>query len=158
MRDLRGSAIVFAMLLLILVSGLGMIFISLPFSAGESSQQYHQAAVMRNVASAGAHAAIASLPGIYPEQFPRIRRLAAGPNLTGKYTVSSRKSGSAGVDSGKPGGFAVEEYTVISEGEITEVPGRKARVTAVIRYGPSSAEGGFPRARIRKWEEEYVVR
>ena len=64
MNGRRGSAIVLSMLLLVLLSALGMFMVSVPVGTGESAARHHRAAVARNMARAGANAAIARLPAM----------------------------------------------------------------------------------------------
>jgi hypothetical protein len=71
----RGSAIVLAMLLLVLLSAVGMYAVSLPVSVGESFPEPYPSAVARNMARAGAHAGIALLP------FASSRRYAVCPQV-----------------------------------------------------------------------------
>jgi len=138
------------MLLLVLLCAIGMYAVSLPGPAGQSLSKYQQEAVARNMAKAGAHAAIARLPEISPLGSPYARRIPAGPNLTGRYVVTSRKTATR--DSSGPDARSVfEEYTVTSEGGVTKDPGVKFRVEAVVRHG---APGTRPQ--IRKWEESRV--
>ncbi|MGB5196075.1 MAG: hypothetical protein WBN64_03310 [Candidatus Deferrimicrobium sp.] len=145
----RGSAIVVSMLLLIILSALGMYVISAPLGMGESASRHHRAAVARNMARAGANAAIARLPVETPVGSPYVRRIPVGANVTGRYSVTSRKAG-AGIDTGSPGGSGFEEYDLVSVGSVTDLPDGDARVVARIRFGP---EGDGLRARILKWEE-----
>src|SRR5512141_248452 len=149
MNRCRGSAIVVSMLLLIILSALGMYVISAPLGTGQNSGRHHRAAVARNMARAGANAAIARLPVETPVGSPYIRRIPVGSNVTGRYSVTSRKAG-AGIDTGSPGGAGFSEYDLVSVGSVTDLPDGDARVVARIRFGP---ERDVLRARILKWEE-----
>lgn len=145
----RGSAIVLSMLLLVILSALGMYVVSAPLGTGESVSRQHRAAVARNMARAGANAAIARFPVVSPGGSPYVRRIPVGSNVTGRYSVTSRKAGAEnGPDS--PGGSAFEEYDLVSVGSVTDLPDGDARVVARIRYVPDRAG---PRSRILKWEE-----
>jgi len=150
MTDRRGSAIVVSMLLLVILSAAGMYFVSLPVGTGESASQYHRAAIARNMARAGANAAIARLPEGISAGSPYARRIPVGPTVAGRYSVTSRKIlGSEGAHPNRPeSGF--EEYEVVSVGSVTDPPDGDARVVARIRYGPDPAR---PRARILRWDE-----
>ena len=150
----RGSAIVLAMLLLVLLSALGMYAVSLPVSVGENLPQSYPSAVARNMARAGAHAAIARLPGLFPASAPYVRRFAVGPDSTGGYSVTSGKTTSSGGGSGPGNEAAYEDFTLVSEGSVSGAFRARFRVLAEVRYWPSSSSG--PRARIRKWEESGV--
>jgi len=147
MNRCRGSAVVLSMLLLVILSALGMFMVSVPVGTGESAGRHHRAAVARNMAKAGANAAIARLPVVSPGGSPYVRRIPVGPNMTGRYSVTSRKAG-AEIGPGPVSGF--EEYDLVSVGSVTDLPDGDARVVARIRYGPDLAG---PRARILKWEE-----
>ena len=145
----RGSAIVLSMLLLVILSALGMYVVSVPIGTGESAGRHHRAAVARNMAKAGANAAIARLPVVSPGGSPYARRIPVGPNVTGHYSVTSRKAG-ADIAPGHGAVPGFEEFDVISVGSVTDLPVGDVRVVARIRYGPDPAG---PRARILKWEE-----
>ena len=145
----RGSAIVLSMLLLVVLSALGMYAVSAPVGTGESVSRQHRAAVARNMARAGANAAIARLPIVSPEGSPYIRRIPVGSNVTGRYSVTSRKAG-VEIGRGSAGAAVFEEYDLVSVGSVTDLPEGDARVAARIRFGPDPAG---PRARILKWEE-----
>jgi hypothetical protein len=151
MGNRRGSAIVLAMLLLVLLSAVGMYAVSLPVSVGESFPERYPAAVARNMARAGAHAGIALLPRAFPDAAPYVRRFAVGPEVTGIYSVTSRKTGGQGsaIGSGEATGF--EDYTLVSEGSVTGARGAGFRVNAEVRHWRSPASGR--RTQIRKWEE-----
>jgi hypothetical protein len=143
----RGSAIVLSMLLLVILSALGMFMVSVPVGTGESASRHHRTAVARNMARAGANAAIARFPEVNPDGSPYVRRIPVGPNVTGRYSVTSRKAGTEG-GAGSASGF--EEYDLVSVGSVTDLPAGDVRVVARVRYGPDLAG---PRARILKWEE-----
>jgi len=147
MNRCRGSAIVLSMLLLVILSALGMYVVSVPVGTGESAGRHHRAAVARNMARAGANAAIARFPVVSPVGSPYVRRIPVGPNVTGRYSVTSRK---AGAEIGPGPASRFEEFDLVSVGSATDLHDAEARVVARIRYGP---ERGAPRARILKWEE-----
>jgi len=149
MNRCRGSAIVLSMLLLVILSALGMYVVSAPVGMGESAGRHHRAAVARNMARAGANAAIARFPVVSPGDSPYVRRIPVGPNVTGRYSVTSRKAG-AEIGTGSAGGSGFVEYDLVSVGSVTDLPDGDTRVVARIRYGPELAG---PRARILKWEE-----
>jgi len=149
MSRCRGSAIVLTMLLLVVLSALGMYVVSAPVGTGESVGRRHRAAVARNMARAGANAAIARFPMVNPGDSPYVRRIPVGPNVTGRYSVTSRKAG-AEIGNGSAGGSGFEEYDLASVGSVTDLPDGDARVVARIRYGPDLAGA---KARILKWEE-----
>ncbi len=152
MGNRRGSAIVLAMLLLVLLSALGMYAVSLPVSVGEGFQQQYPSAVARNMARAGTHAGIALLPGAFPDVTPYVRRFAVGPDVTGLYSVTSRKTGGSGNAPGPGEETGFEDYTLVSEGSVSDAGGARFRVRAEVRYWPYPSSG--PRTRIRKWEEK----
>ncbi|MBE0606545.1 MAG: hypothetical protein IH610_09705 [Deltaproteobacteria bacterium] len=135
------------MLLLIILSALGMIMVSIPVGTGESGGRHHRAAVARNMARAGANAAIARFPVLNPVGSPYVRRIPVGPEVTGRYSVTSRKAG-AEIGPAPPSGF--EEYELVSVGGVTDLPSREVRVVARILYSPD-LHG--PKKRILKWEE-----
>ena len=149
MNRCRGSAIVLSMLLLVILSALGMYVVSVPVGTGGSAGRHHRAAVARNMARAGSNAAIARLPVVRPGGSPYVRRIPVGPNVTGRYSVTSRKAG-VGIVPGPGAVPGFEEFDVISVGSVTDLPDGDARVVARIRYGPDPAGA---RARILKWEE-----
>jgi hypothetical protein len=145
----RGSAIVLSMLLLVILSALGMYVVSVPIGTGESAGRHHRAAVARNMAKAGANAAIARLPVVSPGGSPYARRIPVGPNVTGRYSVTSRKAG-ADIAPGRGAVPGFEEFDLVSVGSVTDLPAGEVRIVARVRYGPDPAG---PRARILKWEE-----
>ncbi|MDP2657316.1 MAG: hypothetical protein Q8O78_02745 [Candidatus Deferrimicrobium sp.] len=149
MNRCRGSAIVLSMLLLVILSALGMYAVSVPIGTGESAGRHHRAAVARNMARAGANAAIARFPLVSPGDSPYVRRIPVGPTVTGRYTVTSRKAG-AEIGTGSAAGSGFVEYDLLSVGSVTDLPDGEARVVARIRYGPDLPG---PKARILKWEE-----
>jgi hypothetical protein len=148
----RGSAIVLAMLLLVLLSAVGMYAVSLPVSVGESFPEPYPSAVARNMARAGAHAGIALLPFAFPGATPYVRRFAVGPDMKGLYSVTSRKTGGTGNAPGPGEETGFEEYTLVSEGSVAGARGAGFRVRVEVRYWPSPSSG--PRTRILKWEEK----
>jgi hypothetical protein len=135
------------MLLLIILSALGMYVVSAPRGTGEGSGGHLRAAVARNMARAGANAAIARFPMVNPGDSPYVRRIPVGPNVTGRYSVTSRK---AGAEIGPGPASRFEEIDLVSVGSVTDPRDAEARVVARIRYGP---DPDGPRARILKWEE-----
>jgi hypothetical protein len=147
----RGSAIVLAMLLLVLLCAAGMFAVSLPVPVGDGSDLHHQSAVARNMARAGAHAAVARLPYAFADPAPYVRTIPVGSRTTGRYAVVSRRiaAGGASPGSGKEPGF--EDYALVSEGSVIGAAGGAFRVRAEIRFRRSPAT--FPSARILKWEE-----
>jgi hypothetical protein len=149
MNRCRGSAIALSMLLLVILSAFGMYVVSVPVGTGESAVRHHRAAVARNMARAGANAAIARFPAVSPGGSPYVRRIPVGPDVTGRYSVTSRKAG-AEIGPGSGSGSGFEVYDLVSVGGVTDEPEGKVRVAARIQYGP---ERGVPRARILKWEE-----
>ena len=149
MNRCRGSAIVTSMLLLVILSALGMYVVSVPVGTGENASRHHRAAVARNMARAGANAAIARFPVVSPDGSPYVRRIPVGPTVTGRYSVTSRKAGAEiGPGPGAVPGF--EEYELISVGGVTDLPAGDVRVVARVRFGP---ERGVPGVRIVQWEE-----
>ena len=82
MNRRRGSAIVLSMILLVILSALGMYVVSVPVGTGESAGRQHRAAVARNMAKAGANAAIARLPLVSCGGSPYVRRIPVGTNMT----------------------------------------------------------------------------
>jgi hypothetical protein len=99
------------------------------------------------MARAGANAAIARFPLVNPGGSPYVRRIPVGPNVTGRYSVTSRK---AGAEIGPGPASRFEEIDLVSVGSVTDPRDAEARVVARIRYGP---DPDGPRARILKWEE-----
>jgi hypothetical protein len=149
MNRCRGSAIVLSMLLLVILSALGMFMVSVPVGTGESAARHHRTAVARNMARAGANAAIARFPEVNPDGSPCVRRIPVGPNVMGRYSVPSRKAAAEiGPGPGAAPGF--EEFDLVSVGGVTNAPEANVRVVARIRYDP---ERGVPKVRILKWEE-----
>jgi len=143
MNGRRGSAIVLSILFLVVLSALGMFLVSVPVGTGQSASRHHRAAVARNMARAGANAAIARFPVLSGGGSPYVRRIPVGPNVTGRYSVTSRKAAAEN-------GSGFEEYELVSVGGVTDLPDGDVRVVARVRFGP---ERGRPRARIVKWEE-----
>lgn len=136
-----------SMLLLVVLSAVGMYVVSVPVGSGDSAGRHHRAAVARNMARAGANAAIARFPVVDPGGSPYVRRIPVGPGVTGRYSVTSRKSGPE-TGTGPASGFG--EYELVSVGGVTDAPGENVRVAATVRFDPVR---GVPGARIVKWEE-----
>jgi hypothetical protein len=149
MNRSTGSAIVLSMLLLVILSALGMYAVSVPVGTGESASRHHRAAVARNMAKAGANAAIARFPLVSPGGSPYVRRIPVGPDVTGRYSVTSRNAGKE-IGTGSAGGSGFEEYDLVSVGSVTDLPAGEVRVVARIRYAPDLPG---QKARILKWEE-----
>jgi hypothetical protein len=147
MNKCRGSAIVLAMFLLLLLSALGMILVSVPVGTGESASRYHRVAVARNMARAGANAAIARFPLESPVGSPYVRRIPVGSDVTGRYSVTSIKSTA---EIGSATAPSIQEYEIVSVGSATDLRDGDVRVVARVRYGPNPER---PRARILEWEE-----
>jgi hypothetical protein len=147
MNGRRGSAIVLSMLLLVILSALGMFMVSVPVGTGESAGLHHRTAVARNMARAGANAAIARFPVVSGGGSPYVRRIPVGPNVTGRYSVTSQKAAAGNV----PGpGTGIEEYDLVSVGNVTDLPVGDVRVEARIRY---SSDPAGRKAHILRWEE-----
>jgi hypothetical protein len=147
MSGSRGSAIVLSMLLLILLSALGMYVVSAPVGSGDNFSRHHGAAVARNMARAGASAATARFPLVDPIGSPYVRRFPVGPDMTGRYSVTSRKvGGETGVDPAT----RFEEYDLVSVGSVVDHPDGEVRVEARIRLRP---DPGRRKAHVLKWEE-----
>jgi len=142
------------MLLLVLISAAGMYVVSRPSApSGEGAVPFRQAAVARNLARAGAHAAIARLPEAPPPGTPYVRSLQAGPDTAGRYSVTIRKTGRSGDVAGH-GAFASDRYEIVSEGTVPGHSAWSARVRAEVQYGPSHSRAPIPK--IRKWEETWA--
>jgi hypothetical protein len=135
MNDRRGSAVVLAMLLLVLFSAIGMYAVSLPYSGSGTRPKHALETIAGNMARAGAHAAIARLPEVIPQESPYVRRFPVGRTVTGKYEAISRRT-------------AAGEFTVQSVGTVDGAEEAKRRVRAVVRYPSDGVRG-----RILRWEE-----
>ena len=135
------------MLLLVILSALGMFMVSVPVGTGEGAGRHHRAVVARNMARAGANAAIARFPVVSGGGAPYVRRIPVGANVMGRYSVTSQNTVVRNVSA--PGaGF--EEYEVVSVGGVADLPDGNVRVVARIRYSPDLPG---PKARFVKWEE-----
>jgi len=143
----RGSAIVLSMLFLVIISALGMYAVSVPVGMGVNAGRHHRSAVARNMARAGANAAIARFPLESPVGSPYVRRIPIGPDVTGRYSVTSRKSTT---EIGPGTASSLQEYEIVSVGSATDLRDGDVRVVARVRNGPDPASPG---ARILKWEE-----
>jgi hypothetical protein len=99
------------------------------------------------MARAGANAAIARFPLESPVGSPYVRRIPVGPDVTGRYSVTSKKS-TAEIESGTAP--SIQEYEIVSVGSATDLRDGDVRVVALVRYGHDPER---PRARILKWEE-----
>ncbi len=160
MGNRQGSAIILAMFLLVLLSAAGMYAVSLPVPVGENLQQQYLSAVARNMARAGAHAAIARLPDVFPDASPYIRRIPVGPNAMGRYAVTSRRTGRLDDAPGHGREFPYGNYSLVSEGSVSGVFRGTFQVRAEVRFGRVPGDRGEksmgpgPRARILKWEEK----
>jgi hypothetical protein len=101
------------------------------------------------MAKAGANAAIARFPVVSPVGSPYVRRIPVGPDVTGRYSVTSRKDDKEipHVPGVVPG---FEEYDLVSVGSVTDLPAGDVRVVARIRYAPDLPG---PKTRILRWEE-----
>ena len=135
------------MLLLVVLSAVGMFAVSVPVGTGEGAGRHLRAAVARNMARAGANAAIARFPAVDPVGSPYVRRIPAGPDVTGRYSVTSRKAGSG---AGSASSSVSGEYELVSVGSVADPPSGEVRVVARIRYAPDLPG---PKARILKWQE-----
>lgn len=151
MDNRRGSAIVLAMLLLVLFSALGMYAVSLPVSTGDGFPPHYPSAVARNMARAGAHAGIALLPRLFSDASPYVRRLPVERNAAGRYSVTSRRIHRAEESSGSANQPEFVDYQLVSEGSASGASRARFRVRAEVRIGPHPAGG--PRMRILRWEE-----
>jgi hypothetical protein len=140
---------VLAMLLLVILSALGMYAVSVPIGTGENPRGRYEAAVARNMARAGAYAAIARIPMASHGGLPYVRHISVGFRVTGRYSVTSRKA-DPGNGPGQSAGSGLEEYDLISVGGVTNLPAEDVRVVARIRLIHDS---GRYRVRILKWEE-----
>jgi len=149
MNRCRGSAIVLSMLLLVILSAIGIYAVSVPVGTGESASRHHRTAVARNMARAGVNAAIARIPVVSPDGSPYVRRIPVGADVTGRYSVTSRKD-DRGVLHGPGVVPAIDEYDLVSVGSVTGLPDGDVRVVARIRYAPDLPGA---KARILKWEE-----
>ena len=148
----RGSALVLAMLLLVLFSAAGMYVVSRSsVPSGEGSVPFRQAAVARNLARAGAHAAIARLPETLPDGASYVRRLLAGTDPAGHYSVTVRKTGPDRDAPGRGAESRADKYEIVSDGTVPGSPAWTARVRAEVHFGPPGSPA--PTAKIRKWEE-----
>jgi len=147
MERCRGSAIVLSMLLLIILSALGMYVVSAPMGARKGASAHHRAAVARNMARAGVNAAIARFRLGHPGGSSYVRLIPAGENLTGRYSVTTRKV-VTGAGAGPATGF--EEYELVSAGSVAGDAEGNVIVVARVRFGPDQRS---MRARIVRWEE-----
>ena len=136
-----------SMLLLVIMSALGMFMVSVPAGTGESASRHHRILVARNMARAGANAAIARFPLVSAGVPSYVRRIPVGPNVTGRYSVTSQKAAAGNAPDPGPG---FEEYDLVSVGSVTDLPVGDVRIVARIRYGPDFPG---PKVRILKWEE-----
>lgn len=156
MERRAGSAIVLAMLLLVLLSAAGMYAISLPVSPAGGARYAYPAAVARNMARAGAHAAIARLPALYSDAGPCVARITVGPEAAGRYAATSRRIGGG---TAPAGGSPYEDFAVVSDGNVSGAFRGTFRVRAEVRIPATPADGGGrpegmgKRPRILKWEE-----
>ncbi|MGE5247240.1 MAG: hypothetical protein ACM3L8_02735 [Verrucomicrobiota bacterium] len=150
MGDKRGYALVVAMLILLLFGAIGIYVASLPFPAGRNVRRHELEAVARNMAKAGANAAIARLPEVIPGGAPYLRNFRVTPGLTGRYAVWSRRLEKSIAATPARGGEQ-GDYEVFAEGGVEQAPGMKYRVHVVIRYSSGSAEG-----QITQWEESAL--
>lgn len=136
-----------SMLLLVILSALGMFLVSIPAGTGESASRHHRAVVARNMARAGANAAIARFPVTSRGGTPYVRRIPVGQNVTGRYSVTSQKAAAGNV----PGpGSGIEEYDLVSVGSVTDLSVGDVRVAARVRY---SSDPAGRKAHILRWEE-----
>lgn len=142
------------MLLLVLLSAAGMYVVSRSsIPPGEGRVPFRQGAVARNLARAGAHAAIARLPEISAPGMPYVRRLAAGPDPAGEYSVTVRETARTGGTAGRGARAGFVRFEIVSDGTVPGSSGSTARVRAEVEFGPLAAPS--PAAKIRKWEETY---
>lgn len=159
MGDRGGSAIILAMVLLFLLSAAGMYAVSMQAPVGEPFRQQYLSTVARNMARAGAHAAIARLPEVSTDASPYVRRIPVGPGATGRYMVTSRWIGRADDATGNGRGSRYERYSLVSEGS---VPGAfrgrfqvraEVRLVRLPREPGNETKGPETMARILRWEE-----
>ena len=150
MGDRRGYALVVAMLILLLFGAVGIYVASLPFAAGRNVRRHELETVARNMAKAGANAAIACLPEVIPDGAQYLRTFRVAPGLTGRYAVWSRRLVKSAPPASAHGGEQ-REYEVRSEGGVEQAPDVKYRVHVVIRYS-----SGVPGGQISQWEESAL--
>ena len=89
---------------------------------------------------------------VSPGGSPYVRRIPVGPDVTGRYSVTSRNAG-AEMGTGSAGGSGFEEYDLVSVGSVTDRSAGDVRVAARVRYAPDLPG---PKARILKWEESAL--
>ena len=144
---MRGSAIILAMLILVLISATGIYVISLPHPIGKDLRKYEREAAAKYMAIAGVHAAIARLSSSSPDGVPYVRYFDISQNMTGKYSASLRES--AGPFKNEPAGDPLaREYVVVSEGAIVQSGEARHIIRATVRHSP-----GGRKSRIVSWEE-----
>ena len=145
----EGSAVILAMLLLVLISAIGIYVISLPYPVSQDMRGYEREAVVKSMASAGVHAAIARFAQGGSDELPYVRYFDIGREITGKYTVSSRESGKTSRPGSSTDAWAkAKEYVVLSEGSIVQSGGVRHIVRATVQYLPKERK-----SRIVAWEE-----
>ncbi|MCL2102948.1 MAG: hypothetical protein FWH25_02810 [Syntrophorhabdaceae bacterium] len=143
-RNSSGSAIVIAMLLLVLISAAGIYVISLQRPAVQSMNGHEHEAVAKWMAVAGVHAVAARISHGALEGPPYVRSFDVARNITGTYTVSFRES--TGPKSA--GDSSAKEYVVLSEGSIVQSRDVKHIARATLLCFPKEQK-----CRIVMWEE-----
>ena len=136
-----------AMLFLVFISAVGIYVISLQHPAGHNLNRYEREAVVKWMAVAGIHSAVARIPQGAPEDLPYVRYFDVCRGTTGRYSVSFRQS-SKTISNGLAGDSSAKEYVVLSEGSIIQSGGVRHIVRATVLYLPKERK-----CRIAMWEE-----
>ena len=136
-----------AMLLLVLISAIGIYVISLQHPASRSRNRHEREAVVKWMAVAGVHSAIARISQGESESPPYVRYFDVGRNMTGMYSVFFNESEKTSdhelaVDS------SAKEYVVLSEGSIVYYGDVRHIVRATVLCFPEERK-----CRIALWEE-----
>lgn len=136
-----------AMLFLLFISAAGVYVISLQRPASQNLNRYEREAVVKWMAVAGVHAAVAGISRGESASLHHVRYFDIGRNMTGRYSMSFRESAKA-LRRELAGDPSAKEYVVFSEGSIVQSGDVRHIVRATVLYLPKERK-----CRIALWEE-----
>lgn len=131
-----------AMLFLVFISTVGVYIISLQHPTSHNLYKCEREALVKWMAVAGVHSAVARISQEAPEGPPYVRYFDVGRSMTGRYSVSFRQSSKV------VRGSSAKEYIVLSEGSIVQSGDVRHIVRATVLYLPKERK-----CRITIWEE-----
>ena len=145
LADRSGSALVIAMLLLVILTVIGIFAFSISTTEMNLSLNSRVGAVTRYVAESGAFFGIEQIPVTYPAGGGEsTQTLTVGTNMTASYRVSSGIAGPLTIQPGYGVNFRFADFSVVSS--VSTPPTgftTGARVDASVSYGPIPSGTGY---------------